>query len=101
MDKRGAAIQADAEKQARAALAIADRHLAQHDWFAGEDFSFGDIVMGCLYWRYAGLGRAGDDTPHLAEWFEAVKQRAPFRQHVALPVARTSEEWTRIERELA
>ena len=100
-DQRSAALLAEAEKAAHAALTIADAYLSRHDWFAGDHFSFGDIVMGCLYWRYSGIGRAGRDTPHIEEWFDAVKERPAFRQHVAVPVARSPEEWTRIERELA
>jgi glutathione S-transferase len=98
--QRSPAVLADAEHKAEAALAIADDHLARHDWFAGEEFSFGDIVMGCLYWRYSGLGRGGRFR-HVEEWFDAIKERPAFREQVALPVARSLEEWERIERELA
>ena len=100
VDKRDLAAVARAEKEAHAALLIADRHLAQHEWFAGEDFSFGDIVMGVAFWRYNGLGLALADIPHVMGWFEAVKQRAAFREHVAVPVAKSPEEWVRIEKEL-
>ena len=98
--KRDAKAVAEAETAAAAALAIADQHLAQHDWFAGERFSFGDIVMGCLYWRYLGFASAKPMAPHLGEWFEAIKQRPAFRQWVMVPVAQNPEEWTRIEHEL-
>ena len=98
--RRNMAAVADARASASRVLKIADAHLAQHDWFAGERFSFGDIVMGVLYWRYLGMGEPPADTPHLAEWFEAVKARAPFQQWVMVPVARDPEEWTRIEKEL-
>ena len=84
-----------------AALTIADRHLAQHDWFAGENFSFGDIVMGVMYWRYCGIAGTVAGFPHVQEWFEAVQRRAAFRAHVNLPVARSLEEWNQIEKELA
>jgi glutathione S-transferase len=99
-DKRNAAAVAEADRHVRAALAIADRHLAQHEWFAGEEFSFGDIVMGVMLWRYAGLDGHLADAPHVTAWFEAVKEREPFRAQVALPVAKSPEEWARIEREL-
>lgn len=97
--QRDARILAEGEKAAEAALAIADEHLSRHDWFAGADFSFGDIVMGCLYWRYSGLGRGGKYR-HIEEWFDAVKRRPAFRAQVMLPVATSLDEWNRIEREL-
>ena len=100
LEQRSASVLAEAERNARSALAIADDHLSRHDWFAGEAFSFGDIVMGCLYWRYSGIGRPGGDWLHIEEWFDAVKQRPAFREHAAVPVARSREEWDRIEREL-
>src|SRR5262245_11617671 len=36
-------------------LAIADDAIADRTWFAGESFSFGDIVLGCFMWRYMAL----------------------------------------------
>ena len=99
-EKQNAEARAEGEKQARAALAIADAHLASHDWFAGEAFSFGDIAMGALYWRYRGLAIARPEAPHVEDWFEAVAERPAFREHVALPVARDIDEWNRIEKEL-
>ncbi|MBC8037516.1 MAG: glutathione S-transferase family protein [Rhizobiales bacterium] len=98
--QKDAAAVTEAEKQARSALLIADKHLSQHDWFAGERFSFGDIVMGVMFWRYAGVAAVMPDVPHLLEWFEVIKKRDAFREHVNLPVARSPEEWKRIEKEL-
>jgi glutathione S-transferase len=98
--QKNAVAVTDAEKQIRSALVIADRHLSQHDWFAGERFSFGDIVMGVMFWRYAGVVPLLPDGQHLLEWFEAIKNREAFREHVKLPVARSPEEWKRIEKEL-
>lgn len=98
--QRDQAVTGEAEAKAAAALEIADRHLAQHDWFAGAAFSFGDIVMGCLMWRYLGFEVSRPAVPHLMEWFEALKEREGFRQWVMVPRAHSPEEWTRIEREL-
>lgn len=100
-DKRNEAAMEQSRKAIAEALVIADRHLSQHDWFAGEQFSFGDIVMGVFLWRYVGMGNALANAPHLEEWFEAVSRREAFHQHVKLPVAKNLGEWNRIERELA
>lgn len=100
-EKRNAAAVEQARKALDEALAIADKHLAQHDWFAGEQFTYGDIVMGVFLWRYLGMGNSLANAPHVEEWFDAIKNREAFRAHVRLPVARSPEDWTRIERELA
>jgi len=99
-DKRDAAAVAAAEKAIVEPLKIADRHLAQHDWFAGEKFSFGDIVMGCIFWRYMALDCMKPDMPHVMEWFEALKRREPYRQWVMVPVGRNIGEWAKYEKEL-
>src|SRR4051794_15557064 len=57
------------------ALAIADRALGERRWFAGEEFSFGDIVLGCFMWRYSGLEIDKPVFPNIARWFEALKTR--------------------------
>jgi len=91
-----------AARQAGEAVKIADQWLSRHDWFAGADFSFGDIAMGALMWRYLGLDCARPETPHLAEWMEALQARAPFRRAVMdVPRARNLAEWNRIEKETA
>lgn len=91
-----------AEKLAADALKTADSWLARHDWFAGSAFSFGDIVMGALLWRYMGLDCARPEMPHVLEWLDALEAREPFRNTVmAVPRARNRDEWSRIERESA
>jgi glutathione S-transferase len=101
-EARNAAALAAAERQAAEALRIADSWLARHDWFAGSAFSFGDIVMGALLWRYMGLGCSKPEMPHVLDWLEALEGREPFRNAVmAVPRARNPEEWSRIERDSA
>ena len=99
-EMRNAAAVSEAEKSAISALHIADRHLAQHEWFAGEQFSFGDIVMGAMFWRYAGLDCQKPEMPHLLEWFEALKTREPYRIWVMVPASRNLADWNRNEKEL-
>jgi glutathione S-transferase len=100
LEQRNGAAVAEAEKNAIVALHIADRHLAQHDWFAGEHFSFGDIVMGALFWRYMAFDCRKPEMPHVLEWFETLKTREPYRAWVMVPVGRSPEDWNRNEREL-
>jgi glutathione S-transferase len=101
-ENRNAAAVAAGEKQAAEALKIADSWLARHDWFAGNAFSFGDIVMGALLWRFMGLDCARPETPHLLEWLESLEAREPFRRTVmAVPRAKNPADWIRIEKESA
>jgi glutathione S-transferase len=91
-----------AEKKAAEALTVADAWIARHDWFAGQEFSFGDIAMGALLWRYMGIDCARPQMPHLMEWFEAVQAREAFRRAVmAVPRAKDLADWNRIEKETA
>lgn len=96
-----AAVKA-AEAKAAEAARIADAWLARHDWFAGTLFSFGDIAMGALLWRYMGLNCVKPDMPHLLEWLESLEQREAFRRAVMeVPRARNPAEWARIEKDTA
>ena len=99
---RNAEAIAAAENKAADALHIADNWLARHDWFAGSSFSFADIPMGALLWRYMDLDCEKPAMPHVLEWLEALERREPFHNTVmAVPRAKTLEEWGRIEREWA
>ena len=100
-DKRNAAAVAEAEMRAMEALRIADDHLSRHDWFAGSQFSFGDIVMGAFLWRYMGLDCRKPDMPHVEDWLEALEQRDAFRDAVvAVPRAKDPADWNQIEKDV-
>jgi len=81
-------------------LAIADAALGRSAWFAGDSFSFGDIVLGCFMWRYAGLDVAKPKMPNVLRWFDALKERAAYRDWVMVPVGANFMEWNRYERDL-
>jgi glutathione S-transferase len=101
-ENRNTAAADAAEKQAADVVKIADAWLARHDWFAGHEFSFGDIVMGALLWRYMGVPGSKPQMPHLLEWLEALQEREAFRRAVmAVPRAKDLADWNRIEKETA
>ncbi len=91
---------ADAGAKLIPVLAIADKRLATSPWFAGEAFSFGDIVLGVLYWRYTQLNCSRPDTPNIKRWFEALQQRPAYRKWVMVPVGNSIEEWNANEKAL-
>jgi glutathione S-transferase len=93
------AVQAAAAKL-HDVLAIADAALSTRTWFAGDAFSFGDIVLGCFMWRYTALDVAKPQLPNIMRWFEALKDRAPYRNWVMVPIGSNVSEWDRNERAL-
>jgi glutathione S-transferase len=95
-DQAIAAAQANLAKM----LPIADNALASSKWLAGEDFSFGDIVLGVLYWRYSRLEGAEPDMPHIDRWFRNLQQRPAYQKWVMIEVGNSPEEWTANEKAL-
>lgn len=101
-EKRNHSAVATAMERTAELATLADRWIARHDWFAGHELSFADIVMGALFWRYTGFDIPRPPTPHLAEWLDALQQRDAFRRAImAVPRARDLADWNRIERETA
>jgi glutathione S-transferase len=91
---------AAAEGKLIGVLGIADARLAQSPWFAGADFTMGDIVAGCLVWRLMQVEMEKPEVPHIRRWFEALQERPAYRQWVMVPVGRNPQEWTAHERAL-
>jgi glutathione S-transferase len=65
-----------------------DRHLADHRYMVGDDFSMADIPLGCEMHRWFGLPLAHDlpALPHLQRWFDALRQRPASRGILDLPL---------------
>lgn len=81
-DKRDhAAIKASQEKTADAML-ILDRQLAKTEYVAGPSFSYGDIPVGVMCYRYMQLVPNRPTTPNLDRWYAAVSTRKAFQDHV-------------------
>lgn len=100
-DQRDAKAIEAAEARLFEVLPMADALIGRQPWFAGQAFSFGDIVIGALLWRYAALACRKPETPHLAGWLEKLKAREPYRRWIMVPVGANPQEWHRNERELA
>ncbi|WP_162918869.1 glutathione S-transferase family protein [Taklimakanibacter deserti] len=98
--QRNDKVIADSEANLAKMLPIADKALSSSPWFAGDSFSFGDIVLGVLYWRYFNLAEKRLDTPHIQRWFEALQQRPAYRKWVMVEFGRSPEEWTAHEKAL-
>jgi len=46
----------------------------------------GDIPMGCAIWRWMALPVERPALANLQRWFEALRERAPYKSVVMLPV---------------
>ena len=76
-----AAIKASQEKTA-AAMQMLDAQLGRTAYVAGPDFSYGDIPVGVMCYRYRQLVPDRPATPHLERWFAAISKRKAFHDHV-------------------
>lgn len=99
-DQRNDKAIAEAGAKLTAVLGIADKALASSAWFAGDQFSFGDIALGVLYWRYSRLACDRPDTPHVKRWFEALQQRPAYRKWVMVEAGNNIAEWNANEKAL-
>jgi glutathione S-transferase len=76
------AITAGKEKTIAAAK-IMDVQLGKTQYLAGSDFSYGDIPVGIMVYRYMQLIPERPATPHLDRWYAAISSRAAFKEQVA------------------
>jgi glutathione S-transferase len=65
---------------------ILDEHLASRRFVAGDTLTIGDIPVGAGCYRYFGLPIERPRLPSLEAWYGRLKERAPFREHVMLPL---------------
>jgi glutathione S-transferase len=76
-----AAIEAGKVKTAAAAK-ILDSQLGQTKFAAGDAFSYGDIPIGIMTYRYVNLVPERPKLANLERWYAALSERKAFRDHV-------------------
>ena len=76
-----AAIKASQEKTT-AAMQMLDAQLGKTAYVAGPAFSYGDIPVGVMCYRYRQLVPGRPATPNLDRWYDAIAKRQPFQDHV-------------------
>jgi glutathione S-transferase len=62
-----------------------DRHLESHRFLAGDHFTMGDIPAGASLYRYFEMGVPTPPVPQVRRWYDALAERAAFREHIMLP----------------
>ncbi|RDV04002.1 glutathione S-transferase family protein [Undibacter mobilis] len=65
-----------------------DAQLAKTAYVAGDMFSYGDIPVGIMCYRYVQLVPERPATPNLDRWYAAISSRQAFKDHVgAVPLS--------------
>jgi glutathione S-transferase len=82
-EKRDAAAIAAGKVKSVEAAQLMDGQLAKSAYVASDAFSYGDIPVGIMMYRYMQLIPERAATPHLDRWYAAISSRPPFKQQVA------------------
>ena len=64
---------------------LLDQVLAERPFIAGDGLSLGDIAAGSNLYRYFELDIKRPDVPNVEAWYERLKLRPAFREHVMVP----------------
>lgn len=75
------AVDQASDDLARLATMI-DAQLGTNEWIGGTNFTFADIMVGHLLYRYFTLDFPKMDLPNLAAYYERLKERPAYREHV-------------------
>lgn len=86
-EKRDPAALEEARVRTAQALRIVDAHLETRSYLAGDEFSMGDIVLGCVIWRWMALPIERPALSNVQRWFESLGQRSAYRKIVLLPLS--------------
>jgi glutathione S-transferase len=81
-EKRDAAAIKGSQDKTVAAMLMLEAQLGKTAYVAGPAFSYGDIPVGVMTYRYRQLVRDRPPTPNVERWFEAIAKRKPFHDHV-------------------
>ncbi|KAF7585968.1 hypothetical protein BBP40_009759 [Aspergillus hancockii] len=71
-------------------LDIAETQLSQVQFIAGDTFTLADIHFGHSLFRYFNIEIARKDRPNLRRYYEQLKSRPAFREHVMVDYMRQS-----------
>ena len=71
-------------REGRRLLEVLDRHLAGHEWLAG-DYSIADIANWAWVQTHPWPGVPVDGLDHLQRWLEAVRARPAVQRGVTIP----------------
>lgn len=79
--KRDEAAVAQAAEKLKRLATMLDRRLGEGPWLAGEDFTFGDVMVGHQLFRYYTVDFDKAETPALDAYYERLQTRPAYREH--------------------
>lgn len=82
-EKRDLTVIETQKKKTIEAMAMLDERLSNAAYVAGDAFSYGDIPVGCVCYRFVQLIPERPPMPHLDRWYAAISSRQAFKDHVA------------------
>jgi glutathione S-transferase len=86
-EKRNHAAIESAKKNTTAAMAMLDEQLGKTTYLAGDGFSYGDIPVGIMAYRYRQLVPDRPPLKNFERWYAAISARQAFKDHVgAVPL---------------
>jgi glutathione S-transferase len=92
---------ASLNKEAHDALAILDRHLADRPYVCGDEFTMGDIPIGCVVYRYFNVEVERPALPHVEAWYDRLTTRPAYQDHVMRHFGTNPDEWAALEKACA
>lgn len=81
-EKRDAAAIETARAATEKRLHLLDQHLAHHRYVTGDNFTMGDIPLGCSVDRWMKLPLPRETHPHVERWYASLRTHAGARQVV-------------------
>jgi glutathione S-transferase len=87
-EKRNHAAIVESKKKTTEAITILDDELAKNAFVAGDTFSYGDIPVAIMAFRYRQLVPERPQLRHLERWYATISARPAFKDQVAaVPLA--------------
>jgi glutathione S-transferase len=87
-EKRDHAAIEEGKKKTTAAVKMMDDQLAKTPYLAGDGFSYGDIPVGIMAYRYRELVPDRPPFPNFERWYAAISSRPAFKAQVgAVPLS--------------
>jgi len=81
-EKRDHAVIETQSKKTIEAMGMLDERLGKSAYVAGDAFSYGDIPVGCVCYRFVNLFKDRPAMPNLDRWYAAISSRQAFKDHV-------------------
>ncbi|HEV2625757.1 MAG TPA: glutathione S-transferase family protein [Xanthobacteraceae bacterium] len=82
-DKRDHTAIEESKKKTTVAMTMLDQQLAKTRYLAGDDFSYGDIPVGIIAYRYRQLVPERPPLANFERWYGAISSRPAFKDHIA------------------